>query len=52
MAILDGSIDRLIKEERTKMQKYLKDQVYIDLGLDDRDERLIEKIKKGIGVKK
>ena len=51
MPILDGSIDKLLKEERTKMQKYLKDQVYIDIGLDDRDERLIEKIKKGLGEK-
>lgn len=50
MPILDGSIDRMIMEERAKMAKYLKGQIDLKIEINGRDKRIIEKIKEELGV--
>lgn len=51
MAILDGTIDRVIQEERGKMQDYLRDLRKLDITANGKEKEMIENIYNGM-VKK
>jgi len=46
MPILDGSIDRLIRDERVRMQEFLKGETRKDIDENGLDKKIIKELDK------